>query len=474
MQEKLFRIWLFMMCIVMFTACTDGEESHDVCSRMAEISFGGVVQKIIVTRASTDEETTTDLISSENDYGDIYIHTHVDDKTVPDNFRTNGVYVTRKNGTAGRLEPQSDSQKLEWYTTTSPHYFQAWNVPDGVTMDDAGTSLIAGKVSFAPKDEDHAPNTDINKANNIALEKFIGAKEGAVDYRTSGSYVELVFRHLVSKITITGVQRTKTDNSKVYLGDVKITFPDMPRNAIFSTGISDDGSIIASPTVTAETDGEKGLSFNATSRMFPDDESRKQHYPFYLPPFDFEEYGEFIIEAYEWHEDGNTPGKGYMEECGPYYGHLKDLPIKGLKAGEHISLSLQVKDGQVFGMSTMIQGWSTMPDRTSDHSPKHKGIYNEDDLRRLFDYIKGHNNNFESVEELISIEIRDGKEVRVVRLFNDINLDDYATGIMDLVLPADFILDGLGHNITSGNDGKFLVPNQSNVIDLYLDGEKYS
>ncbi len=69
-------------------------------------------------------------------------------------------------------------------------------------------------------------------------------------------------------------------------------------------------------------------------------------------------------------------GEGWLEPCGPYYGHLADLPLDELKAGEHLALKLRVKDGQVFGVSTTILGWNENPGVTSGYSPKHKGIYN--------------------------------------------------------------------------------------------------
>ncbi len=492
-QEKLFRILLSVMCMTLFAACTDSEESQDGFSRTSEIAFGGAVQTIVTTRAADSSEPAIDLISSENDYGDIHIHTYVEDDatTVPDDFRTDGVYVTSQGGTAGRLEPNDDSQKLEWHTTTASHYFQAWNVPDGVTMNDTGKSIMIGKVNFAPKDEDLDNNTHVNKKNNIALEKFIGAQEGAVSYRTNGSYVKLVFRHLVSKITVNSVRRLKTDGGSSPLGDVKIIFPDMPRYATFSTGIDTNGNITAAPTVTANKDEERGLSFNATSRIFPENDSRNDHYSFYLPPFRFEDYGEFIIEAYEWHPGkideatGNVIEEGYLEECGPYYGHLRDLPLTELKAGEHIALSLQVRDGQVFGMSTMILGWTELPDRTSGHSPKHKGIYNEDDMRRMYDYIKllkeGKQPDDSLIENLYTVETdENGKEVKVFRLYDDIDLKSYNAWIGWLGnMPDGYIFNGMGHNIISyvQNDGQIINlfdKGASNVKDLYIDGEKYS
>lgn len=491
-QEKLFRILLSAICIALFAACADSEESQDTFSDTAEIAFGGAIQTIVTTRAADSDEPATDLISSENDYGDIHIHTYVEDDatTVPGDFRTDGVYVTDTRGTAGRLEPKDDNQKLEWHTTTNSHYFQAWNAPDGVTMDDGGGSIMTGKVDFAPKNEkteELDSNTGVNKKNNIALEKFIGAREGAVSYRTNGSYVELVFRHLVGKITVVGVQRTKTDNTKTYLSDVKITFPDMPRYADFSTGIVDNGSITAAPTVTADIDGEKELSFNATSRIYPVNDSRDDYYPFYLPPFEFGDYGEFIVEGYEWHvnekdEDGNVM-ESWPEKCGPYYGHLKDLPLTELKAGEHIALSLQVRDGQVFGMSTMILGWSELPDRTSGHSPKHKGIYNEDDMRRMYDYIKAlveeKQPDDSLIENLYTVETdENGNEVKVFRLYNDIDLKSYNVWIGWLGdMPDGYIFNGMGHNIISYVQGNGTITNlfdkgASNVEDLYIDGEK--
>ena len=471
-QKILLRIALFIQ-VGMYTACSDNGQGAQNLPDTPHICFNGEVQKTTATRAADGdkEENTGDPISSENDYGEIHIHAFVEEAGEDAGFLTDGTYVTHKGGTSGTLEAKKDEEKLAWFNTTASHYFHAWTTPKGVTMDkDANTT--EGTVSFVPVDEDHENHTEINRKNNIDLERFIATQKGPVSYRTNGSYVALNLRHLVSKITITGVERTKRDNGTEWLDPVKITFPDMPQTATFHTGVSEDGHT-GQPEVTANADGKKGLSFNAVSHM-GENNGEILRYPFYLPPFKFAECGEFIVEGY--HEGGY---------CGPYYGHLANIQglseLGELKAGEHIELFLKVKDGKVFGVSSTILGWNDNLNKNSGHSPKHKGIYNADDLRRLYDYCKalekGENPDETMIENLYSVKKdENGNEIKVIRLYNDINLKDY--NLYMAWIPwwtmHNFIFDGMGHNIVSHSDPFFVTDSKpDNIKNFYQDGEKY-
>lgn len=467
MYGKLTDILLPAVCMLLFGGC--GAPEHFRGTGEAEILFSGSVVKAVRTRAS-DDEPERDLISSENDYGDIHVHISLDGNE-PEGYLTDCIYVTSRGGMAGVLVSKDSGLKLEWADTKSDHWFHAWTCPDGVSMDCG--SIARGRVDFRPKDEDLDDKTQVNRKNNHDLEKLIALQKGPVSYRNNNSYVGLDFRHLVSKITITGVERTKMDSGTSWLGDVTISFPDMPCTGVFVTGVGDapDGK----PSVTADDSGETGLSFNATSKISDDQD---KYHPFYLPPFTFEEYGEFIIEGFEWHPpvDG---GEGWLEHCGPYYGHLADLPLDELKAGEHLALKLRVKDGQVFGVSTTILGWNENPGVTSGYSPKHKGIYNPDALRRFYDYCKalqeGREADISLIEDLITIETdADGNEIKVVRLYNDIDLKSYGVWFGWLDVPGDIVFDGMGHEIISFQDDvPFFTTGRDNIRDLYMDGRPY-
>lgn len=452
---------LSALCFAGLSSCGADDTQIDESREVNEVRFCGGVMKIAATRTDT-KEPEYDLISSENEYGEVHIHAFADN--ADDTFLKYGVYVTRKGGTAGILDAKDAVDgKLEWFNTSADHYFHAWTVPDGVSM--SGNKMESGRVDFKPTDDDKLPNTGINSRNNHALEKFIGSVKGPVSYRTNNSYVELIFRHLVSKITITGVQRTKLDNTKVWLGDVVIYFPDMPRYADFKTGVNKDNHLDV-PVVTADANSVRGLSFNAVS---PVEDETSTYYPFYLPPFKFSDYGEFIVTGISWGEDGR-------EDCGPYYGNLSDLDFDGLNGGEHLGLTLHVKDGQVFGFATTILGWDEMPERNSGHSPKHKGIYNYDDLRRLCDYLNSPSDNDNKLDGLYTIEKNEkGDEIKVIRIFSDIDLTEYGMDVNHwLNVPSDVVIDGMGHNIIFSQDkGSIFKYGSENVKNLYQNGELY-
>ena len=421
----------------------------------------------IATRAEEDEET--DLISFDSGYGDIYIHAFAEG--ADGSFKTDGTYIVKEGGTAGILVARNqETDRLEWWNTKANHYFHAWNVPETVvTMED---DMKTGQVSFLshtePADEIDG-YTGIHKKNNIALEKFIATQTGPVNYRTNGSYVKLHFRHLVSKITVTGIERIGTNGGTEYLSNAKITFPDMPQTGTFHTGIAGDDHM-SKPYVETNDNVHKGLSFNALSSI--NNNNQSLYYSFYLPPFKFDNNGEFIVEGRIW------TGTNF-EECGPYYGHLKDIEaVKELKAGEHMELRLRVKDGQVFGTVITIHGWTTAPSYDSGHSPKHKGIYSIDDLVRFYEFCKSGSTDFSQIEDLFETD-KDGN--KVIRLYNDIDIPNSGfggwMGWLDRLPGDDFIFDGMGHNITSlvNGDGQsidFFVGGL-NIRDLWLDGKKY-
>lgn len=150
-----------------------------------------------------------------------------------------------------------------------------------------------------------------------------------------------------------------------------------------------------------------------------------------------------------------------------------------MKAGEHLALKLRVKDGQVFGVSTTILGWNENPGVTSGYSPKHKGIYNPDALRRFYDYCKalqeGREADISLIEDLITIETdADGNEIKVVRLYNDIDLKSYGVWFGWLDVPGDIVFDGMGHEIISFQDDvPFFTTGRDNIRDLYMDGRPY-
>lgn len=476
-QRKLFST-LIMVLATTLPACTDQQELQNLPAS-PEIAFNGAVHEIATRADDSEESEKTDPISFESGYGNIYIHAFAEGADA--GFKTDGTYTVKEGGTAGILvATDTETGKLEWLNTTTEHYFHAWNVPEAaVTMDDK--NMETGKVSFLPPTTGTEIDSysKIHKKNNIALEKFIATQAGPVNYRTNGSYVKLQFQHLVSKVTVTGITRVKTDGGTDQLSDATITFPDMPQSGTFRTNINNtDHTTKPYIEITDKDKEKKGLSFNALSRINPDIAGDYSYYPFYLPPFHFKEAGEFIVEGRVW--IGEKEG---FETCRPYYGHLENIEnLTELKAGEHMELRLRVKDGQVFGTVITIHGWTTAPPQSSGHSPKHKGIYSIDDLVRFYDYCNNQKNDLSLIEDLISIEKDEhGNEIKVIRLYNDIDIadsdfKDYYMGWIGYgKWPGDdFVFDGMGHNITSYNkDTPFFTGYEDKIRDLWLDGKPY-
>jgi hypothetical protein len=122
MYGKLTDILLPAVCVFLIGGC--GAPEHFRGTGEAEILFSGSVVKAVRTRAS-DDEPESDLISSENDYGDIHVHISLDGNE-PEGYLTDCIYVTSKGGMAGVLVSKDSGLKLEWADTKSDHWFHAW------------------------------------------------------------------------------------------------------------------------------------------------------------------------------------------------------------------------------------------------------------------------------------------------------------------------------------------------------------
>lgn len=362
------------------------------------------------------------------------------------------------SGASGQLQSKADASSLKWQNSSSPHTFHAWTMPEtapetndneyavnpneypqkarnpqAIEMNDDGKT---GIVNFGPR-------ADIN--NNI-LEYFVGTKTGPVTHKENGLSVNMVFRHLVTKVYINHLYHLRSDGTTETLTSddfLSIYFPDMPQQGIFDSGI--DGDVF--PSVTANTNSQKGV----TSRYY---------HLFYLPPFKFEDWGRFEVAVEERSNDTND----YDYVTRTYYGDLKEIAagtgLTELKAGEAMTLDLVLADGKVTGMSVYIRNWNDVSDETVTQQVK-KGIYTFED----FDTMRGENktDNYWNGEY-------DEADNKIIRIYNNITIPDNRIN-EGFKIPEGYVLVGMGHNIIKE---KFYFRGEGSAKDVYVNGKPCS
>lgn len=404
-----------------------------------EIRFvGSVKQEHLLTRANTPntppEEGYT-LITNDK-YSDQTFHIYM---KVGDNANTPAEPVTSDNiipytvasGTSqGELVTQGNATPLNWQDKTSQHTFHSWTEPAGVDRGNetnADTDITVGTVDFTQN-------------NNAGLEYFIGTKMGPTSHR-EGIYAPLKFEHLVCKVQIVSITHIRSDgsidqNGLNSLKDATIFFPDIPQKATFDTGIRDNKNPSVAIPEKIEED-YKGINLDIKSTN-----------PFYLPPFKFEEYGQFRITL-TWNDnDGEQT----------YNGHLKNInaSFNELGNGERMGLWLTLEDRKVTGFASYIVDWNEAQETTITR-PAKPGIYTLEDLTQLVQALS--NGNSESVPKEFF-----APGDKTIPLFNNITLPEGES--LTLTLPNDCTFDGQGHNIS----GSFTISGKHK--NLYLNGKK--
>lgn len=105
------------------------------------------------------------------------------------------------------------------------------------------------------------------------------------------------------------------------------------------------------------------------------------------------------------------------------------------------------------GDGSIIVGWSTVGEETTQHPPV-PGIYSQEDAKKLLEALKsGKSENIPVSfyrEEKITDASGTEKTVQVIRLFKNIDWSEVIG--TELKIPDGFVLMGQGYNVTLGAD----------------------
>lgn len=434
-----------------------------------EIIFKAAVRNIgsVETRTPPDDSTTYVAL----DYYDtdffIRLSTIVDGEPVID-YGTYTVASTYE----GRLAPTGVAEPLNWKSLRGKHTFYGWTFPSGGYLDygdnvfegidnwTADTEVPNPTMVFKNSEPGEKTGYDKYKNNNI-YETFIGVKKADVSYIPDGTYVPLIFRHLVSKIYVQELILNQSGSIQEHL-KATITFYNMPNEAVFYPLGKDD---IKEPVVIVE----KETNVYDKLTFYIDNNENHEDY-FYIPPeIDFSKVSFSVSltsteEQYnEMKEYSGTISDVRFERKGTNWDNASGEDFTTLHAGEMMIVRIILYPGGGGGLFIRIIPWSTHEPETSSHYSR-QGIYTDNALNEL----AAAADNSDAAANLFELygqtETVDGKEEKVFNLYENANLTSKNGNTSVLRVPNNYILDGNGHLITATNSSVQV----RNVRNVYI------
>lgn len=367
-------------------------------------------------------------------------------------------------GYQGTLHAIDDGNRLNWQDLESEHTFYAWTLPwINADSDGNGDYFTDGEDGEENPDDDndtpdqgddaelYTPDTtpihitfynspegengyDKYK-NNAVLETFIGTKAGPYSYIKHGKYVDLTFRHLVSKINVSKMTLVKSDGSVNEDVQGDITFIGMPTEAIFYPH-PEDGQ---PPYVKATNiSSDNGVTY------FINNKANETKVFYICPEIDFSKIG-FKINL-------NDVEYG---SYGDYFGSFRDVKfvrngtefdasdgsdITTLHAGEMMTVSFELIPGVGPGVSVIIDDWSTKQSSESVHH-SHPGIYTEAEAEDFMSVFGNPDATQEQIDNLIELYGEEGSNEFKIYENLTINESYFPMG-------EEYVLNGMGHQLT--------------------------
>ena len=412
--------------LLMTTYACNEEKPTNTLSEIADsaITFIGSVESnaVLSTRAS-------DIMGSDNNtYNeeDIYIWQQVGNYTP-----TMKTYKVA-GGKQGRLETTS-GEELKWESVDAIHEFYAWTAPNK-----KNESNVTGGVNMNTNDS-YTGTVTFGTQEKTGLETFIVAHEGPISYKEWGQYVSLHFYHPVAKISVNSITHIAADGSTNPINNCTITFPNLASSATFTATGYEVTEEKYPPVLTAtET---KGITWEW-------EQDGGNDYALYVFPFKFNSENK-TAEYYE------QPSFFIITtNSGTYNGSLTMVnnPTE-LRAGDHLTMNLTVRDGEVSGMYSYITDWNTEEKGTV---PQHRvpGIYTQEDAKALLNALLNDTD--------IPAYLIDGEEgeTQTIRFFTHV---DWSGATEDITIPEGYILDGQGYKLT--------LPESVNLYGVKGEGE---
>lgn len=357
----------------------------------------------------------------------------------------------------GILKSYQTENPITWQSTQTSHYFYGWTLPwipwenNDPYLEEGPQYLQDGTfVSFEPDNEMYkkeAENGTESSTYADNLEKFIGASKGPVIYNDNGEYVNLQFRHLVSKIYIEQFNYAYIDengNPQTPGVDGKMTLIGLPAQGFFYREGENGPIVKPDPESTQVT---YDVRSRTTLYVCPNIDFSKISYRISSSNRVIEGRGDFLgdfssisfdRDLNDWWVEKN------MEE------HPGSDPTTTLYAGETMTIRMTLRQSIGNYIAASVGSWGTQSVREAGAYP-YPGIYNGNELNSMTNYFQG--GYTDELEERMFNNYGD-KENKEYRLYEDIEgiSHGFKTG-------KKYILNGMDHTLT-------ITPHSSGVVKI--------
>lgn len=506
-------------------------------NRGEEIRFGAYAEMTedISTRALST--TTIKIGNSYYGYDGVNFHIYTEDEEYTQN-RVNGSVNSGKTDMSSYYIPSlydgvliagEDQKTLNWFSRSSTQYFWSWTTPwDNENHNPAVTPYrIDFKDTYISETNQYASSWNEGSwANGACLDKLIAACVGPLSYESNGQYVELQYKHLISKVLI-GEFVVIDNSTATVLSNLKgnLTIYGMPRSAMFyptPVEFDDEGNLKPGrPYVAMDEDfdysHDESVTYaltNYSNKYFYNDagtrlsnsiksaSSSSTVYYFYdifniCPEVDFSKLS-FKIEIYEY-KDGEWILSREHGNNGAFYGDFKNIkftrnpgdsnydnPDGGddyiLHAGEYLQLGINLNSKGNPSMRGEIFDWSQRSQNRNAVQHDRNGIWTMNEGMELSDAMKS--GDRDKIEEFFDIfgsgentdnDINDpnyGDNLDIFKLYDDVgssgtsqNTYDGPSGkFREFQIADGYILDGLGHTINFATT----TPSIGHMRDVFL------
>lgn len=510
-----------MFLSVFQAGCSMDETLEFKTQEDSEIIFSGVVggPESLQTRANNNVYDITTQFYNCN----FYIHESGFD--LHENDKKNFSVYNIPSGYQGSLQAASGRDNLNWFSRTGDHCFRSWTMswkddyePTLENSEEPVVVLFPGSHINETTNSSASIWTEDSWRNGECLEQFVGGMKGPIDYASNGQYVELRFRHLVSKVFLKAFAVVDNESGTSTTGlKGLITIYGLPPSATFYPASSDESGKELAPYVSIPEDWDydpsnettfaitnrsnyyywEGNTTQSSARQFID--------CFYFPPeIDFSRLS-FKIEIYEYVANEGWRLSTSHGNHGAYFGDFKRVKFSRttngsnydqgndatiLHAGEYLALSINLYEKGTPAVKGSIYSWSGWSERDASQHME-DGIFSIEEAKEFSELMSSSNLTEEKKQRRDEFFKTHGagttaddpegypeykEEKKIIKLYEDIGSEAATNGSSDTKMYSpfyvadDYILDGQGHTINCNSASMQIGP----MRDVYLRYYSYS